>query len=372
MNASLKYINYYKKGLEHAYLEGLRFTPDYSLVLETPNGIGTLITPMFDTSETECSFNRLVIEGDFSGCKLEVIVSATDDLYVMAGGQAISLQTLLGDAEISAQDKATLLQELSHIRAVGAQDMLLHQVSGRYVWVMLRVFPLEASSCQLEGLRLEFPKVSFTKYFPEIYQGNPFFERYIGVFQSVLLDIERDVQSLPQKLDYESTDDDTLAELASWLGLENDEHVFSTAQLRHMIANIDLFQGGKGTRTALEQVIALVCGIKPKIVEQFRWDSDQMTSYRRETHRRLYGASGNHFCVILDLSQEGASLPVTKAQIENLITSYTMLGTSFQLVFLQKASHCDTHCYLDINSRLSVPEVAAVDGVTLGAHITVG
>lgn len=372
MNSSLKYINYYKKGLENAYLEGLCFTPDGSLVLENPNAIGTLITPMFDTNEMECTFNRLLVDGVFSGCKLEVIVGATDDLYVMADEQAFSLQSLLQQTEISAQNKAALLQEMLHLRAIGAQDILLYNVVGRYVWVMLRVFPLEECACCIEGLRLEFPKVSFTKYFPEIYQDNAFFERYIGIFQSVLLDIERDVKYLPQKLDYESTDDETLVQLASWLGLENDEHIFNTAQLRHMIAHIDLFQGGKGTRTALEQVIALVCGIKPKIVEQFRWDSDHMSAYRRQTHRQLYGASGNHFCVILDLSQEGVNLPVTKAQLESLITSYTMLGTSFQLVFLQKASHCDTHCYLDVNSRLSVPEVAAVDGVTLGAHITVG
>ena len=65
-------------------------------------------------------------------------------------------------------------------------------------------------------------------------------------------------------------------------------------------------------------------------------------------------------------------LDVTQAQLEKLIEAYSMLGTRHKLVLLRPCSYTDTHCYLDVNSCLSTPERAAVDGVTLGGYFTVG
>lgn len=331
-----------------------------------------MLTPMFDTAGQDCTFNRLVLEGEIIGCKLELIVAASNRTTMNIEGNTVAIDTLMQAPMLTAIEKAALLRSLPHVRAVNAQDVLLHSLQGQYVWVMVRVIPLENAVCKIEGMRLEFPKYTFTQYFPEIYQENAFFERYIGVFQSVYLDLEREVSALPVRLDYESTDPETLAELASWLGIDNSARVFDAAQLRYMIAHLDVFQGGKGTKQALAQVIELACGVKPNIIEQFRWDTQGASPQRQALHSSLYGVSGNDFCVILDVSQRDKPLPISKMQLERLIESYTMLGTNFHLVLLQKESHCDTHCYLDINSQLAVPRWAEVESLSLGSYITIG
>ncbi len=372
MNEVLKHVNYYKKALEACTLTGLSLTPTLSVVLCAQSEGGLLLTPMFDTNVLDCTFNRLLLEGCIANCKLELIVAASNRQTITLEGNEVEIDAVMQSQALTIAEKATVLRMLPHVRAVNAQDVLLHSLQGQYVWVMVRVSPLEGATCEIEGLRLEFPKYTFTQYFPEIYQENKFFERYIAIFQSVYLDMEREVAALPARLDYESTNPETLLALASWLGIDTSAHVFTPEQLRHMITHIDLFQGGKGTKQALEQVITLVCGIQPKIVERFRWNIQDANPHRRALHSALYGASGNDFCVILDVSQEGACLPIDKVQLEHLIESYTVLGANFQLVLLQKASHCDTHCYLDINSQLAIPQAAEVTGLSLGSYITMG
>ena len=252
------------------------------------------------------------------------------------------------------------------------QDILLHSLQGRWVYLGICALPQDSADCVLQGLRLEFPRYSFTQYFPEIYQQDDFFSRYIAVFQSLYIALESRVDEVPRLLDYESAADDQVETLAGWLGIDTAGGLFGPAQLRSLIRDSQLYQGGKGTRTALEKVVELVCGIRPQIVEYFQWSRLPMPAARRRLYETLYGGDGNTFCVILNMTAHPGPLPVSEAQLDRLVEAYSMLGTKHRLVFLRRCSYTDTHCYLDVNSCLSTPEMAAVDGVTLGGYFTIG
>lgn len=372
MKKPLKYANFYKCALLRGCVHGMKADENLVLHLEDASRSGAYLTPMFDTGEEDGTYNRLCIRGEFSGAKLEVIVAAADERNVILDGEQVDLKEYLGDPQVSADAKAEVLTALPHIRMVNTQDILLHELQGRYAWAYVGMIPDGTGDCSLEGLRLEFPRYSFTEYFPEIYQEDPFFDRYIAVFQSMYLDAERRIDEVPAMLDYESADSEGVEKLAGWLGIDNRSGRYSVSQLRQLIRENDLFQGGKGTRVALEEIIALITGIRPKIVEHFQWDTLPLSAAQRKLCGELYGKTSNHFCVILDLTHQTSPLPVSREELEKLINAYSMIGIQHKLVYLRKCSHTDDHCYLDVNSCLSVPEIAAVDGITLGSHVTVG
>ena len=60
--------------------------------------------------------------------------------------------------------------EGSYVRKVNTDDFLLHELKGRYLWVLIRVSGAAVDShfC-MEGFRVEFPWTSFSGYLPEIY-----------------------------------------------------------------------------------------------------------------------------------------------------------------------------------------------------------
>lgn len=372
MKQELKAVNFYKRALENGCAQGLRFDGSLSLCPDG-DGAGNYVSRVFDTGEAQCTFHRLVIDGRFDGVRLEVIAAALDTLEWTVDNAIVELPEYLADPDIEPARKRRVLISLPHVRAVDSPDILLHAVKGRYIWLNVTLVPegKAGSRPRLDGMRLEFPKVCFTEYFPEIYQGNGFFERYISIFQSVYLDTERRVDGLPALLDYESTPEENVNLLAGWLGLENPAGLCTPEQMRHMIARLDLYQGARGTLRALEALLRLVTKRTPYIIEHFRWDTPELPEARRALYSRLYGESSDSFCVLLPL-EEGETPPFGERELERLAESGCLLGTRCRVVFLRRISRTDTYCYLGINSALSQPEAARADGALLGAHITVG
>ncbi len=305
---------------------------------------GEYTTPVFDTRDEGCTYNRLVAQGSFEGARLVIIVAASDNKK--------SLDTAY------------------FVRAVNTGDILLHSLSGRYVRVQVSLTPNGEGGCELTGLRLELPRYSFVEYLPEIYWGNSFFERYIAIFQSMLMDLEQQVDRIPQILDYRTTPDENVELLAGWVGLENLKGLFSPSQLRHLIEHIDIYQGAKGTKHALIRITKLLTGITPRIIEYFEWARPGLSNARLQANRELYGETPNHFCVIMDLTK--SPLTVNEKDLEQLIESYSPLDSHFKVVYLAVCSLLDVHCYLDINSALSTPELASVGGGAFGGEILIG
>jgi phage tail-like protein len=365
----LKHVNYYRLSLLKGRYAALEATGHHTLAF-SGTAAGYYITPVFDTGEDGCTYNRLVVDGRFEGAKLEMIAAATDETEVLIDGKPQELKSWLYDAQVPAHKKAEVLTALPHVRMVNTQDLLLHGLRGRYIWLYAALLPLGGCDCELSGLRLELPKYSFTEYFPEIYQGNDFFERYIAIFQSLFLDAERMVDNLPRLLDYRTAPDGQLEELAGWLGIDNSRGLFSPSQLRHLIENIDTYQGAKGTKHALERMLLLITGIRPRIVEVFEWLRLGLPEPQLAVNKRLYGDTANHFCVILDLTK--TKLKISEDDLEQIIGSFSVLGSQFRIVCLKPCSHTDTHCYLGINSIISVPEVAGLDSGAFGGHIIIG
>ena len=368
MKQQLKYVNFYNDALLRGCYTA--FMPNDDGVLTLFERQGSYITPMFDTKEKGCGYNRLIIDGQFEGAKLEVIAAACDETDVFIDGESVSLNAYLSSPHVPPEKKAEVLSAMSCMRRVNTTDILLHSLKGRYVWIYAAVYPLGSAAFELKGMRLEVHKYSFVEYFPEIYHGNDFFERYIAVFQSMFMDAERSVDDFPILLDYHAAPGENVEYLAGWLGIDNSRGLFSHRQLRHLIENIGLFQGARGTKQALEQVIQMLTGVRPRIVEYFEWMREGLSASAIEANKALYGDTPSHFCVIMNLTK--SQMGVSAADIEYLIESYCPLGAVFKVVYLQDCSHTDTHCYLDINSALSVPETAGLDSGAFGEHIVIG
>lgn len=370
MREKLKYVNYYNHALTKGCLHGMQVTPEHALRMDGAQG--AYISRMFDTGTDDETFNRLAIEGDFEGLKLEVIVAATNETDVILDDRVQTFEQYLGSAEVPLAAKTEVMTHIPHVRMVNSTDLLLHDLKGRYVWICVILYSAGELTGLLKGMRLEFPKYSFVEYFPEIYQGNRFFERYLAVFQSAFLDMERDVEYTPQLLDYQRTPDGYVEYLAGWLGIDNSHKIFSPDQLRKIIEEIDILQGGKGTRYTLERIVEMLTGIRPRIVEHFQWSEIDMPPHARQTCQRLYGETSDDFCVIMDISRSKDPLALTQKEMDLLVESYSVIGTRFRIVYLTDCNHLDAHCYLDINSRLSIPETAAINREALGSHITIG
>ena len=326
----LKYVNFYNSVLANGCtngtpIEAKNIAIEWNTDNDKQHNMGFYLTPMFDTKTDGGTYNRLVVDGgripedgdmplDLDGVKLEIVIWTTDSKDIEPitvgketfTGKTLSefdswVRTIKDDDELKAGEKLRDMFRLSSNKAnfqrryyPGAHDILLHDLRGRYVWVLV-IFTSHSSPPPryiLNGLRLEFPKHSFIDYFPEIYQTynngqDDFFTRYIAIFQSMFLDEERNVDDIPMRLDYNLAPDSDVKNLAEWLGIDNSHGLFSVDNLRKMIRESELFQGKKGTREALKAILELLLpspslldkdsNIKPVVKECFQCKKDGHT-----------------------------------------------------------------------------------------------
>jgi len=393
MEQEAKYVNFARLALKKSSCVNMSLTDDYSLVLTASEG--GCITKMFDTKDEGHTFNRLVFDGENINASLEIIVAATDHKEYNINGKDVMLDGWLA-RDVSTfeehKEKGAVLRELSYIRKVNVKDFLLYftktderenfeeGIKGQYVWIYVafNASCAEGYSCRINGMKLELPKYTFREYFPEIYnyecypsiyKGNDFFDRYIAVFQSVFLGIESRADRIPEMLDYLTTPDDKVEMLADWLGIENMRRHLDTQKIKQYIKNIDLFQGLKGTKKALEGIIELYTGLKPRIIEYFEWANPKFSKRQLELNKKTYGDTPDCFCVLLQVLDN--NLPITKQDLESVIAKYSVLGLRFKVIYLETSDNLDLNSYLDVNFMPSVPTVALLDKGSIGDNMII-
>ena len=143
-----KKVNFYRLALRRGKMHRMTLSEDDRL---TGEGGGTFcyLAPMFDSTDYEGTWHRLRMEGIFSNCKYEVVAAATD----------VNLEDTLTDESIDFSDKLELLKDYSYVRKVNTDDMLLHNLQGRYLWVFIKVTGSKIDSFfKIEGFSVEFPQ----------------------------------------------------------------------------------------------------------------------------------------------------------------------------------------------------------------------
>ena len=351
-----KKVNYYRLALRRGKMHRMSLSEDDRLVGEG-GGVFGYLAPMFDSTDYEGTWHRLRLEGTFSNCKYEVIAAATDE----------NLEELLGDENLSFADCLSLLKDKGHVRKVNIDDMLLHSLQGRYLWIAIVVTGSKIDSqFKIDGFSVEFPQTSFVEYLPEIYQEegrDSFFERYMAVLQSLYEDLEKEVDFVPTYLDYETAPEENLPLFAEWTGRWNKGHSWTPEQMRYLISRLSKIQSGRGTKAVLEEMVTLMTGKEPMIIEHFQWAEWLEKEPLLQECYEAYGNDEDIFVVAFQCSEQ--EIGISRTMLERKLDDYTPLGLKCKVVYLKKNDHLDGGLYLDQNSYLSAPERSTTEGFIL-------
>lgn len=358
-----KKVNFYRLALRRGKMHRMKLSWDDRLTGEG-GGMFCYLAPVFDSTDYEGTWHRMCLNGSFSNCKYEVVAAATD----------VDLEETILDENISFSEKLELLKAYSHVRKVNTDDMLLHSLQGRYLWVFITVIGSRIdSSFRIEGFSVEFPQTSFVEYLPEIYQDgrNSFFERYMAVLQSLYEDLEKEVDYIPRYLDYETAPEENLSRFAEWTGRWNKGMHWTPEQLRYLIERLQKIQSGRGTRAVMEEMIYLMTGQKASIIEYFKWKEwmNQNPSFPDKLYK-LYGQDEDTFVVVMDASEREVGM--SEQMLERMLEDYTPLGMNCKVVYLKKSNLLDSQTYLDKNSYLATPVNPNTDGIVLEEELVLG
>ncbi len=228
------------------------------------------------------------------------------------------------------------------------QECILDQ-SGRYLWLMLE-FIAAGTPPILQAVRLQMSGDHMVDYLPAIYQeSGTFTKRFLSIFDSIFMDMEREIYHLPARFDYESASGQMLEYLAEWMCVDPQEGPPETLADRIRTAQQDYedLYTVRGIKRSVQRLV----GREPIIIESADMDPNRPGCVHSALYRRLYGEDPYRFFILLpeDVFKSRIQMETFLSRMQGLIPA----GTQFELVLLKRCIQLDGHTYLGINTVVS-------------------
>jgi phage tail-like protein len=254
---------------------------------------GQLLTMAIDSGQPRCRWHRVRVDADVpAGTSMLVAVTTSED-PTPPGTEAVSG---LDGYPAGPQNPADWQDA-----GAASADFLIDQAPGRYLYVRLRLAGDGTATPVVRRVRLDFPRVTSADQLPAVYTQDPaaadFTERFLSLFDAAFEESDRAVERYPALLDPGGVPEDVLPWLGSLLGLAFDPG-WDAAIRRNLVTAAPRLYRGRGTPTALSEVIKIIFGVDAAISElatDRNWASLRRASLLGAT--RLFSRSRTRFRV---------------------------------------------------------------------------
>lgn len=229
-----------------------------------------------------------------------------------------------------------------------ASDLILYGVKG--LFLCFTAEPGEA----LQSYELTFPGLSVDSLLPTVMQGDDTLRKLLGVYQSLYMDLNRELAAFPGRLDPQGTN--PLPELHRWLGASS--WMGMGLPERELLAAAVELNRLRGTKKGLRLLAELVTGQTCQIVEQFQWDRQLQSVQERDNCARLYGPDRSGVTLLFPAGVSAESV----SKLKSVLNDFIPLGVPYMVVRLEESAALDGHSYLDSGVQIMDPPPAALDG----------
>lgn len=351
-------------------IKNIKFKND-TAVSDVQNGEnGVYISGAFDSLENGTVWHRFRsdIEAPSSATyKFRFYASDTADIYIPLPGKKgptkVNINEFIHDKTIDISRKIDMFDYIGSKYYENFSDVLLPDLQGRYLWICIELIDYEPEPIKIKSIKIEFPQVSFVDYLPEVYRTerdrSSFLSRFLGIFQSLYVDLEDNMDYVAAKFDTEKTTKDFLNWMASWFSIKN-ATIWGEEKLRKLIKKCVKIYKMKGTKRAIAQIVEEYTGVEPIIVEQFDVKENMYYDKQKEVVENLFGNNGYVFTVMLPESQ--VKDDESYVELLKVIGSVKPVDSICNLVVLGDRIYLDHHCYMGMNSFISRNEDLALDG----------
>ena len=339
------------------------------LVSQNNGENGIYISGAFDSGQPETVWHRLRIDMSIPGgavVNVRLYASDTSEIWVPSsmGNNRVKadINDYIYDENIDMNRKIDMLDYIGSKKYENMDDLLMFNLKGRYLWICFEIINYEKERVKIKSVKIEFPRVSFVDYLPDIYKEDEkedsFLARYLGIFQSMYVDLEDRIDNTPIQFDTEKTNKDFLRWIADWMSIKN-VSIWGENKLRTLIKEAVSIYKMKGTKHSIAKIVKEYTGVEPIIVEQF--DVKDNDCYRKQQKQieNLFGDNGYVFSVLVG----NRYIPDTEDYVELLrvIKSVSPIDAICNLVVLSDNIYLDYHCYLGMNSYIAQNHELVID-----------
>lgn len=311
---------------------------------KNPDRPGMFLSRILDCREEETVWHRLVMDASYGdNMAVYLKIYGTDSpSEARAGWERCRTYWLEGDGTSSQAPGCPDMENSPCLESRNPQDILLHSVKGRYLWFVLILHGNGSGSPVIRQIRMYFPKETWMRFLPEIYQGadGEFLERYLCIFQSIYESLEEKIRQDAILLDLQAADPQLLLWLSGWL-CAGSSHLWKPENLKKYLAEGAAVYQKLGTAGALVRMVELYTGFMPYLREPEPGDNPHLF--------RLY------------IMEEAVAAPRQYQALLRVIREGKPADMEVQVIALKPFVFLDRDTYLGINSVLNQYGQAVLD-----------
>ena len=260
---------------DRSFLSGLVFADGVLRLSSDSRRAGYMFSRVYDSMEPEMQWHRFTIDGTFRDAGISVRIYTCEQPTILVDGRYYLISEIIGDEAMSLVRKLQIFAPYEALAASGQSDILMHDVSGRYLFFILELFRQEDDP-QIESICIRFPRESWLKYLPSVYSKDDhgtgktdcgFTERYLALFQSLYEDLETDIRDSARLMNPAAIDRSLLVTLAQWFDVK-DVYLWPDDKLRELIPRLPELMRLKGTARGVTEYVKLYTGEEPELTEE--------------------------------------------------------------------------------------------------------
>lgn len=317
---------------------------------------GAFLSRIYDSCREQNRWHRFVLRARGPGrASLRFTFFASDSLEVPLEGKRQELPKFLARTDLSLEEKKRLLIPLKKKQMLFPEDILLHDVEGRYLFFMAELFAQEGKSPVIAEMMIYFPMEDWLKFLPEVYakerSGADFTSRYLGIFQSIYEEMEERIRTSSRLLDVNALDSEGLGQIARWF-LLNNIYLWPEEQLKLLMGKLQEVFARAGTAEGMLELLELYTGERPILIE--------CGMVRGRQEEKLYG--NNPYECILLIREQYLSTARDYEALLCLAKQMKPAHIQVRIIPLKPRIVLGTYSYLGVNSRLQGVLPLKLDG----------
>ena len=323
---------------------------------------GLWLSKAFDSGEAETIWHKFTLAADIpDGTQLRVSYFSSDSDWITAGGSAWQTDEWLAREDLSLKERADGLKAHWSESVINPVDALFFGAQGRYLWLKIEWIGSERRTPRLDRLRVYYPRETLLSNLPAVYRedegSRDFLERYLSLYGTLFDSVEVEIDRMSRSFDRELVSGSRLRWLASWIGLESDEH-WSDEWVRRLLRAAPELYRYRGTRRGIELLVETLTRTPPVIVEPFQFKAMRDHAQLRQLTDRLYTDDPHTFTLLLHPGQ--ARSDKERVLLRGLVEEHKPAYTEVRIVWIQPWVFLDLHTYLGINTVLAEPSLFTI------------
>lgn len=338
------------------YSYGTKIKDNFLCFLSDNNSNSAFFSKCLDSTEFGMSWGVLKTKFYINqNCKIIFRVFASDSkdviAYLSENAEKINIDKFLR-SNSNFNTKFEFFDKIDAIKFENPKCVPLFSLKGRYLWFCIEISGFSEEPVILKEVEITFPLVNFVKFLPEIYQSfspDSFMNRFISIFQYIILETETIIDNIPEKFEPLYTNKEFLSWICKWFDINN--MIWEENKLRYLINDmINIFKS-KGTKNSIIKMIEKYTGYSPMLIEKFKIINNEFYKTEQKLIDKLFGQNNFFFTVIMNENEikKGDDY----ANVLNIIRNNAPINAVCNLVVLTNNISLGCHCYIGLNSYIS-------------------